>query len=463
MHEDFAPSSLGSGPFWENFLDVIRGKNEFIFEQRVRAFQHEILSTGCLTIKSPFNGDNAQATGSQYLRGDRIFYQFKDIENFWLVSQSIHLGFPLQYLVSGSKVFNCDTGLAANLNEELALKDAMKDVKFECESSDDSQGPLLLLGHPNFAHNLWNELSALDSWLESMPSIPPDLSMHCQFEPFGKIESIFPALSTLDVTRGTAVRPGLHRRLISRIGSTLITVKVRERIVSAMKLLAEERGQGHGTEFDGDGTTFWITIRPPVGGRGCLNQVDFLSALVLRLATEVPKVRFIFDGFSLPVDLSASSGFAQLENLYRDRIQIVKSIASEIIDRVKSQLSPELESSRMFMDISGADLAYAIMLGANADYYVSHAGSIQHKIGWLHDVPGYIHTCTAGLAPGAQRWVASKLENGQLPDFIEREFVEDQPANEGVATRNVDYKIVNINRAVEGVISHLIDRKIYEK
>jgi hypothetical protein len=45
------------------------------------------------------------------------------------------------------------------------------------------------------------------------------------------------------------------------------------------------------------------------------------------------------------------------------------------------------------VSLVGADLQQAYVWGASADFYIANHGTIQHKIGWLHEIDGIAHTC----------------------------------------------------------------------
>ena len=62
-------------------------------------------------------------------------------------------------------------------------------------------GPVnLVLGHPNFAHHAWNQLSALEEMVRS--DLPDGIQMVTTHQPFGPIQKINP--------RAVAVDPCLH-------------------------------------------------------------------------------------------------------------------------------------------------------------------------------------------------------------------------------------------------------------
>jgi len=105
-------------------------------------------------------------------------------------------------------------------------------------------------------------------------------------------------------------------------------------------------------------------------------------------------------------------------------------------------------------DMCGLSLADAVTTAQRADYYVSHAGTLQHKLGWMHNTPGFVHSCQGGISPGARKWYAAQLEGGVEPEVIESAFVEDLQADAGgsVAARNLDYRITDIPGAVAQVL-----------
>jgi hypothetical protein len=109
--------------------------------------------------------------------------------------------------------------------------------------------------------------------------------------------------------------------------------------------------------------------------------------------------------------------------------------------------------------VSGRDLPEAVVLAGRADYYICHTGTLQHKVAWLHNIPGMVHTNRAGLQPGAARWLADQLENGLEPSLVAPESVEDLDSirSPNQVERNRDYHFIDIAAVVAAILAD-VDR-----
>ena len=84
-------------------------------------------------------------------------------------------------------------------------------------------------------------------------------------------------------------------------------------------------------------------------------------------------------------------------------------------------------------------------------------GTLQHKIAWFYNIPGFVHSNTSGVVKGAQAWLARQLEDGVKPSVVSNEFVEDLSSirTTNKVERNRDYHIRDVDAVVEQVLGDL--------
>ena len=156
--------SRPTGEFWPAFQESVEKLNGFKRRGVLRHYQESILEHGSFEIISPFTGKSCPVAYS-IKAGTRIAYAFECAERFWVLAEAFRYGHPLSIFVRESAAA-CQRiqGAAAPLAPaavELILG-RLREVKRRGEMSQSNAGALLLIGHQNFAHHLWNELSALD-------------------------------------------------------------------------------------------------------------------------------------------------------------------------------------------------------------------------------------------------------------------------------------------------------------
>ena len=218
----------------------------------------------------------------------------------------------------------------------------------------------------------------------------------------------------------------------------------------------------------GCGPVIWLSAR--LDARTLDNQTEFLTSLITRIAVQYPQAGFILDGFSFASDFESeiyqqgvssdaskntaagaeegrSSG-AFLASADKSREREVTAYVTEL----QSILGGHLPNP--VINVSGMNLTDAIYLAGIAHYYVCHAGTLQHKIAWLHNTPGIVHSNIAGLEPGVPMWLADQLEGGMEPGVIPGEYVKDLDSIRTATQveRNRDYHLLD----VEGVVSHIM-------
>ena len=440
-------------PMWSAFNESVERENAFIFNRSVRSYQSTILGGGTFSITCPITGDSLTPTYSVVYRSNVVGYRFESAEPFWVVCTRIDRGYPLAviFFPSRSQVFQI-AGKIQGMEPPAPLFVACEEIQSTWLSevgSDNTipatighRGPILVVGHQNFAHHLWNELSALECWAaDSPPLAVSNLQILLMMEPLGPIETIIPALQAATFIRNTAPITIVSERMAVRIGSTFVTSSIRQRIIALSS--STPRTKLIEDKLKDASPIFWITAR--MGLRTCVNQAEFLSVVLQRISAKWPNSATIFDGFSYPEDFQ-SKLYHRLHVKYSQR----EKDTSKYIDDVISQ-SP-IPSTAIAINASGLSLMETIYLAGKAVYYISHAGSLQHKIAWIHNTPGYIHSCKAGITKSAGISYAGQIEGGIVPHLAPLDLVRDViPEGINVATRNYNYTL-DIDAVVQDIL-----------
>jgi hypothetical protein len=433
--------------FAQQFLDSVGQLNEFLFDRAVLRYQDSILNNGSFTVLSPFTGTPTQPLGSAILPGHQIGYYFADASPFWLIAGNIRFGSPISWLIlveTGELVSLPSLGPASN--KALARIAKIKPGKALLREPVDAGA--LIIGHINFAHHLWNELAGLERWLsQTRVSAGTSFEIYPLFEPLGRIDDILPALRDMKINRDAAPKTfRFHRTIFTRIGSTKVTSEIGAAVLQAAE--KSPRLPKALTVARKNFPTFWVTAR--LENRTCENQTEFLIALFARLGAIYPHSHILVDGFSWPDDF-ASNRYSQVRKIFAAR-------ASKINDYIEALIAKAVSNeNRNVINVSGLTIPQAILLAGSANFYVTHAGSVQHKIGWLHCVPGYIHTCRSGLTNSGRQWYASQYERAKLPFVAPKHLIEDTEIGSGInnVSRNYNYRIVSIERLLDDIVEKI--------
>jgi hypothetical protein len=461
----------------EDFTRAITRVNRFLSARALRRYQRDIALGGGFALPSPFDGRAMVPVACHVANlGDAahgnlgIAYRFDGGQPLWLLASGVSQGFPLAevYLPAADQTIWSldDKPVAQHLPWRAELRRLESDG-FSGSFPVPVGEPTVLVGHPNFAHHLWNELPALQACVDqaaddglSMPRV------EALYEPLVQLAGLAPA-GLLPVERVAAFPgvTGLRDSLVTRLGSTQVPAALRQRVVSLLAQAAEGNGRvGADLETLADcSPVFWLSVR--VDARTAANQAEFLLSLVPAIAEAYPDSGFVFDGFSYPADFdhgiyrlgvpepgsAADGGEGFLGGAMRAREREVAGAIDELIANLGGRCA------RPLVSVSGRDLAAAITLAGRADYYVCHAGTLQHKVAWLHNIPGIVHGNRSCLWPRAASWLAGQLEGGRPPALVSRESVEDLDSirSPNRVERNRDYRFIDIPRTVGDILADI--------
>jgi len=442
-----------------DFMESVRALNTFVRDNRLLRYQASILRHACFSLVPPFDGDSIKNNDSLFLPGKRIAYHFAGLMPFWIITGDLQLGYPLAWFYCPDnqvliRLSRGSTGHPASIDPiehwSCQIEKALQEREPYKPDTRDLK-PVIVTGHRNFAHHLWNELSALAEWLEhTQADERTGVTLIPLREPFGPLEGIFPELQSLTLLRSVTTPQDINRMsgCLVMPGSRKVTRRVREIVANYLQNQASEVARRMEQDFlNRHQPVFWFSVRDH--DRTCLNQMEFLEALALRLLNSYPDSAILLDGFAFTPyepDLDTLIAAEKRAGSLRDFIQ-------ELKNRVTVSHGPD--TAARLCSVSGLSLIDNLYLARHVNYYVCHAGTLQHKLGWLYDIPGIMHTVLddkTGYSP--ERWYAAQVEDGIAPKVLPREYITVAGEhNTDIPSRNRNYLI----NKVSGAIDHILD------
>jgi len=463
------------------FVDSLEQANQFTLKHAVRAYQREVLETGTFSVTSPATGVSVTpalchvANNGDPAHGNiGIAYRLPGNAGIWLLASSTRDGFPLTeaFMASeGVSLWSLGDGYCEENRAWRARLCALEQNE-DCAhlAPVGCSRPQVLMGHPNFAHHLWNELAALFLYARECRGIEGSLSLDAIYEPLLPLANLAPGagLRVRRIERFTQLT-GFQGQMVTRLGSTRIPAALREEVIREVAGRRDaEVTDPCAARVQGSSPVVWVSLRHDA--RTADNQEHFLEVLITTIATRYPAAAFLLDGFSYPADFdhpiyrqAAADGRRGILRrfIFRPRGFLAGAMQSREraitagITRFQRRLEARL--SNPVISVSGMNLVDSIYLAHFADYYVCHAGTLQHKVAWIYNIPGTVHSNTAGVGPGNGEWLASQLEDGVQPAMVPVQHIQDldtiRTANQ--VARNRDYHIRDIDTVVAGIIADM--------
>lgn len=380
-------------------------------ETNVREQQHGMIAAGCFLMPALFS-DGAEVSNSSFYVNHQFCYEFRAPEQYYWITADIGRGFTLATVYFPRRRISVSL-YPDVINQELlsALQDTAPTVTKQNSGAMSSAGRrLVVTGFSHYMHTLWNELPALGHAISA--GLAEKIALAVPYQPFGPIAELFPELSaevrllrfdqTLLLNRNARFPVGL--------GSTTVTratqVRVRRaalRYADRNTLIARDRFQRK------HNPVFWISVKPP--GRTCLRQAEFLAQLLVAIRAEYPRAGFVLNGTSAPWDAELNPNYGQW---FAAGLTRATDSAREIIDAILAEFPAGLGGAVQV--VSGVSVCDEIVWGEAADFYFCHGGTMQNKIGWVHDVPGMIHSTSRFLEMFHAR--APYIEDGPECHFL---------------------------------------------
>lgn len=292
---------------------------------------------------------------------------------------------------------------------------------------DPSRRPVVRIGQRNFAHFIWNELDGLLSLASQQDS---ELPVHV----------VQDHNSVLDVSRVPGIQRCHHSGLSDspsvRVGSRLVSNRVRQLVLQQFDL---SHSQSPSIADQPSAFKLLIGIRGP-GKRSIVNEEHFYRRLLRCLSMKYQNIVVYFDALTFQNDY---------KNHHRDILER-QSNCQEIIDRL-SVFSDSLGLKHI--NLNGLYFHDWLGVASSLNFYVTHQGTMQHKIGWFFpDIPGYCligHKNAASIA----RWHADQSEDAVAVQCLPEQFfkIGDLPANSTVERDRI-CRIRQVHAAVENLM-----------
>ncbi|MFV0478767.1 MAG: hypothetical protein ACK5ME_13170 [Parahaliea sp.] len=474
-------ATTGDLPCLDRLTERIESLNHFVAKRALRRYQLDILSSGTLSLPSPWTGREVQVDGCFFVNISPlgfghivIAYHLPCEQSLWLLSGIVREGFPLHALYCSQKdetLWDIHPEEQAAYAPVRAALQRFDEAGVPASHTASSQAPVLVVGHPNFAHNLWNELAGLSALSGLAPKVLERSELLLLCEPLTALDSILadskPIISRLEQLDQLL---GWHQRLLTRVGSTRISRALLARLHHSLCRHADPQVLRPLTRhLAGHWPVIWLTVR--TDARTASNQDMFILALLTQISERYPNVGFVIDGFSYPDDFdnplyqdsdpstpAAGSGEFVVNSSLQASLKSREHIISRYIARLQKKL--KARGIKPVISASGLRMVDTVALAARADYYVCHAGTLQHKIAWLYDTPGIVHSNKEGLCPAAGQWMANQVEKGREPVLVNADLVEDLASIRTLAQaeRNRDYRFIDVDAVVEQVLDAMSQR-----
>jgi len=447
-------------PYWDEFLQSVQKLNEFVRLRCLRHYQASLLDETTFEIVSPFSASRIQPARSALLSA-RVGYLFLDSARFWLLTGPLRQGHPLASFCS--ELDDRIETLFPSARSQIGFIRKHLPIMREFQTPPKLRsGVELVIGHMNFAHHLWNELPALDEWLSrATDRAISETMLHPTAEPFGSLKQIFPRLELAKSLQGTGDRSPDASRLSVRPGSSQISVRVRQAVNAYCSARADQSAlKPVLSRLHSNWPRVWISVRTE--SRTADNQLEYLVELLREIFLAYPDTVCILDGFSFPISFFEDDRMTRYRAEFSERAALTAEFISELQNCTAAVLGTRTASQ--LCSISGLSLAEAATVGSFCDYYVCHAGTLQHKVAWLHNISGFIHLPPMGNEPAQARWYAEQLEEGIAPDILPDRYntatgtSPHMRAAKREARRNANYHIADVKGAVQFTMQCMKDR-----
>jgi hypothetical protein len=281
-----------------------------------------------------------------------------------------------------------------------------------------NQEPVLVrAGNSNFAHFLWNELDPLLRLIDAGQSLAvvQDTDTVLNLAQLDGISRVDPAL--------------LSNHQSVRLGGTLVTGKARQTVIDALAREVEgplpvRRPQ----------PLILLGVRGP-GRRELRNEVTFMQALIDAITQHFHRPLILLDGFTYQHN-------NQQHPLSQEREQACQTRVKQILQHCRAA---QLEN------LCGLGFATWLQRTEGVRFYVSHEGTMQHKLGWLRpEIPGL---CLVGSsrAEAIALWHRQQCEGASTLATLPIELYQQDPIeqpHDQEQERNQPFEIRDIARAV---------------
>jgi hypothetical protein len=418
-------------------------------EAGVREHQLGMVRDGCFLMPSPF-GEGGDRCLASFCFDFRFFYRFQAKEDYFWVTSLLARGYCL------SSIFLPRRAIAIDLFPDAAPADLYGSFAATYGTAKTNISPDVIDASPAIAvtgfhhpmHVLWNELPALDAAVASPPT--SQLKVAVRYEPFGPTESLFPELASCltRVNTNDIFTLNISERFLVGLGSRTITAATQNRVRTVAEQLATPPVLNARERFRADHwPILWVSIKPP--HRTPIQQVAMLVKLLERFQEAYPRSGFLVDGASFPWDYDRSDAYG---TWFRDYLWAEKTESAAIIVQLLHSLPPSIRAH--VASLNGLTMCQEIAWGEAADFYFCHGGTMQNKIGWIHRIPGMLHSNTSFMSTYSQMY--APVENGIPCQLLPADLVLDDDLGSysdlQLARRDKDYQFTSLEEVVSCVL-----------
>jgi len=377
------------------------------------------IENGFVEINSPFDKCVLRSNESYYIHlpNSFIFYLFRGQNPFFLVfgdvwNEIIGYYFPVDEIYvpiskNGLNIENAICKLKASMISNIANYDKfIQTNKKKC----------IIVENNHFAHHIWNELSAIERIINKKLDNFID-TIFVLAQPLGGLKDIFKEISNkvkvIDKTNIDLFEEKLIKENYQTLplGDAFISKSLINKIKICTKKSVSEKLKNEVNNFASE-TEFrlWISLR--TGAKTWTDQIEGYAAIIENISQIHSKIGVIIDGYSMPF-------FTEGNRKIRSAIKKERKFVGKLIGY--------LELKKIcFKVLIGGRIDEALYWGRIADYYIVHQGTIQHKIAWFYNCPGYIHTNIGNLErPYEERPGVWEKEGMIKPSFVKKSMVSD--------------------------------------
>jgi len=341
------------------------------------SYLKNILKSKAFIFDSIFTGNPINCLQSRLSNKGVVYYKFQCKSDFYLICGDIW------HEMLGIYVEESD--ILIYFNEKI-----IPDVNINVIKSFQSNTCLqikpelgILIQQVQFAHHLWNELSFVENLVRSnlINNVGKILILS---EPILPIGELFPELSEkLIYLNRESVNSFISTNniLLIGIGDCYIPTHLTERILlCGEQKITFEISEKFKQFFEKYNKIIWVSVKS--GGKTIENQIEFLSHFIRSSHNNFDNIGFILDGFNYPL-ISSQDVKHWLDSRYSEIIENDIAVINLIREECKDI---------PILDTLGCQLFESIYLSKFVDFYVTHQGTLHHKIAWSNPINGVIHT-----------------------------------------------------------------------
>ena len=379
----------------------LKALNAWVYPRSLRRYQLDILNNQPLVVEikgESYSMENCRADAD---RNHLLLRRLRDQSDWWLSSSECGEGYKLK-------------------------DEALRPAPDASTLPRMGKGVILRAGNGNFAHFIWNELDPL-------------LRLLKEGHQLNVVQDNNTVLDLSQLERISRMAPEqLDNHPSVRLGGTLVTAAARTTVLEALarETLARETPATHPTH--NSTPVILLGIRGP-GRRQLYNEVDYFTGLIKALTQHFEQPVLLLDGFTYQHNNRYQVQAQQREQACAQRVEaIIKGCRD-------AQITEQLDN------LSGLDFSTWLQRCEGVSFYVTHEGTMQHKLGWLKpDIPGL---CLVGSkrAEAIRHWHRMQCEGaGSLSLLPTDLYAQDEPAKSKTEAddRDRSFTILDIERAI---------------